>query len=287
MNRQLSLFSPAKINLFLRVVSKREDGYHNLSSVFQTLNLGDTLTFSLSREDQLSATSFLTTFPSTGELPLDSSNLISKAVALFKRNTGFTEGFNIHLEKRIPMQAGLGGGSSNAATALWACNELAQTQIPVKILQQWGAELGSDVPFFFSQGTAYCTSRGEKVHPLPALREQQIWVVKPPEGLSTPEVYQRLQVKTTAKKILERDLDNFLSGILPLFNDLEAPAFEAKPSLYDLKLQLLQGGFESVLMSGSGTAFFCLGEGKFPKELKGTIYSTKTVNRPLSNWYAV
>jgi 4-diphosphocytidyl-2-C-methyl-D-erythritol kinase len=285
---RLTLFSPAKINLFLRVVSKRLDGYHNLSSVFQTISLGDTLTVNLSDEDRLTATSHLTTLPSShpqAELSLDHTNLVAKAVALFKMKTGFTGGFDIHLDKHIPMQAGLGGGSSNAASALWGCNELAKTRISSAILQEWGAELGSDVPFFFSQGTAYCTGRGEEVHSLPALPAQQIWIVKPPEGLSTPEVFKRFKLQKTESHIIQRDLDAFLSGSIPPFNDLEGPAFEAKPSLLELKLQLQQGGFQSVLMSGSGTAFFCLGQGVFPKNQQAMIYSTTTINRKSTVWY--
>ncbi len=113
----LNLFSPAKVNLFLRVVSKRADGFHDLSSVFQTISLGDTLTFELCDHDVLTC--------SDAKLPVNDSNLIMKAVKLFRRNTGFQSGFKIHLNKKIPTESGLGGGSSNAATTLWACQQLA------------------------------------------------------------------------------------------------------------------------------------------------------------------
>lgn len=151
------LFSPAKINLFLRVVSKEPDGYHHLSSLFQAISLGDTLIMERASTDQLTCDhSFL---------PTDHSNLILKAIKLFRQRTGCEQAFKVHLIKRIPIQAGLGGGSSNAATTLWGCNQLAQTNLSDSTLMEWGTELGSDVSFFFSQGTAHCTGRGEKSSP--------------------------------------------------------------------------------------------------------------------------
>lgn len=274
----LQLFSPAKINLFLRIVSKRSDGYHNLSSVFQTISLGDTLTIELHDHDVLTCTD-----PS---LPIDDSNLILKATNLFRRKTNLAQGFKIHLIKRIPIQAGLGGGSSNAATTLWACNQLTKANVSLNSLKEWSAEIGSDISFFFSQGTAYCTSRGEAVYHLPALETKALWIVKPQGGLSTPEVYRRLNFSTpVSEKAVKRDLDGFLSGSLPYFNDLEKPAFEIRPELLELKTFLLECGFETVLMSGSGSSFFCLGEGKIPEQSNLTLIHAFYINRSLLNWY--
>jgi 4-diphosphocytidyl-2-C-methyl-D-erythritol kinase len=274
----LRLFSPAKINLFLRIVSKRPDGYHNLSSVFQTISLGDILTIEPHIRDELTCTD--------PHLPTDASNLILKATELFRRKTGFKQGFKIHLIKRIPTQAGLGGGSSNAATTLWACNRLANINVPTITLKQWSAEIGSDIPFFFSQGTAYCTGRGESVYHLPPLVIRTLWIIKPQGGLSTSDVYQRLNfVNSMSKMPTQGDLEAFLSGSLPYFNDLEKPAFEMKPELYQLKTLLLESGFEVALMSGSGSAFFCLGQGTLPKQSDLTIFPAYFVNRTLFNWY--
>ena len=184
------------------------------------------------------------------------------------------------------MQAGLGGGSSNAATALWACNQLTNTEVPIDTLKQWGAEIGSDVPFFFSQGTAHCTGRGEKVYPLPALSPRSLWIIKPQGGLSTPEVYRRLHFgHSLSEKVVQCDLESFLSGTLPYFNDLEKGAFEIRPELQSLKKILIDSGFEVVLMSGSGSSFFCLGQGKVPSQSDLTLFSAEYVNRPLLNWY--
>ncbi len=274
----LRLFSPAKINLFLRIISKRPDGYHNLSSVFQTISLGDTLTIKLHTCDELTCTD--------PHLPTDSSNLILKATELFRCKTGLKQGFKIHLIKRIPTQSGLGGGSSNAATALWACNQLTNACVSLTTLKQWSSEIGSDIPFFFSQGTAYCTGKGESVCHLPSLARRDLWIIKPQGGLSTPEVYRRLNFGNPVSEMLvQRDLDLFLSGSLPYFNDLEKPAFEIKPELYQLKVWLLKNGFEVALMSGSGSAFFCLGQGTPFKQSDLIIFPAHFVNRTLFNWY--
>ena len=136
---ELSLFSPAKLNLFFRVLHRREDGFHEIASLYQAISLGDTLTVALAEEDQ-----FTCDHPT---LPRDASNLVCRAVALFREQTGSAARYRIHLSKKIPVESGLGGGSSNAATVLWGCNALTGSRIPIEKLAQWGALLGSDVPF--------------------------------------------------------------------------------------------------------------------------------------------
>lgn len=288
----LRLFSPAKINLFLRVISKRLDNYHDLSSIFQTITLGDTLTFERHEQDLLTTTD--------RHLPIDSSNLVLKAVDLFRRKTSSQHFFKIHLIKRIPIEAGLGGGSSNAATTLWACNQLAKSNVPLKTLQQWGSEIGSDVPFFLSEGTAHCTGRGEHVHPLPPLSRDSsfpLWIVKPLEGLPTSKVYSRLKISEKIKDSFT--LDSKWSKIVNLagnlkehlfdktlyFNDLEAPAFAIKPELRTLKTDLLANGFDIALMSGSGSAFFCFGQVKASLHPDLTIFRAAFINRSSDHWY--
>jgi 4-diphosphocytidyl-2-C-methyl-D-erythritol kinase len=270
----LKCFSPAKINLFLRVVGKRPDGYHELSSLFQTIDLGDQLYFEVQAQDHLTCTD-----PS---IPTDQTNLILKATDLFRRKTGLTIGLKVYLEKKIPSQAGLGGGSSNAATTLWAFNQIAGNIASLQELQNWSAEIGSDVPFFFSQGTAYCTGRGEKVASINPLDPRSFWVVKPPIDLSTPEIYRRVSLKQGNKA--HNDLDQFLSSP-SYFNDLEQAAFEARPELVSLKSELLQYGFDTVLMTGSGSAFFCMGQGEIPSNSNLLAFSTRFINRPSFKWY--
>lgn len=264
-------FSPAKINLFLKILGKRPDGYHELSSLFQTIDLVDYLDCELSEHDCLTCNDAV--------IPLDTSNLILKATNLFRKKTGQTVGFKIHLDKKIPIQAGLGGGSSNAATTLWACNQLTGGNISVQQLQEWSNEIGSDIPFFFSYGTAHCTGRGEKVLSLEPLPTQNCTIVKPFIGLSTPEVYG--QFKLNPDENFHKNFfieENFC-------NDLEKPALEIKPELMNLKKELIAAGYKKVLMTGSGSAFYCLGDVQFSKREGLAIYSTKFINRNQNNWY--
>ena len=277
----MKVFSPAKINLFLKVLRKRSDGYHELSSLFQTINLCDTLDFELYGK----GTDILTC--SDSSLPTDNSNLVLKATQLFRRKTGINLGLKIHLDKKIPSQAGLGGGSGNAATTLWAFNQLVGNIATEEELQAWSAEIGSDIPFFFSQGTAHCTGRGECVHNLSDLPEEPCVIVKPLIGTSTPHIYKQLGMSPQSDSTFHPSF-TFHSDFLhsnQYFNDLEKPAFEVIPELENLKKRLLQCGFKTVLMTGSGSAFFCLGQGKVPKLPYISIFSARFLNRKPLKWY--
>ena len=258
----LKLFSPAKINLFLRIMGKRPDGYHEIASLFQAIDLGDTLTFTLANEDQLTC--------SDPTLPCDASNLVSKAVALFRCKTGLNFSVSIHLEKRIPTQAGLGGGSSNAATTLWALNALHGNPYSDTELQTWSAEIGSDIPFFFSLGTAYCTGRGEKVRNLPPPNLPPLSLIKPSEGLSTPAIFQALNLHECSTLDPECLLASFYEGDPIYINDLEIPALRLCPALASLKKGC------KIFMTGSGTAHVCIDETMKPLSIK---------NRNLGEWY--
>ncbi|MEI8365314.1 MAG: 4-(cytidine 5'-diphospho)-2-C-methyl-D-erythritol kinase [Parachlamydiaceae bacterium] len=273
----LTLCSPAKVNLFLRVLSRREDGYHDLASLMQTIDLHDTIHFHLASEDSLVCTD--------AKLPTDHSNLIIKALDLFRHKTGINQPVAIYLEKKIPMEAGLGGGSSNAATTLWAMNELCGRPVMEAQLAQWGGEIGSDVAFFLSEGTAYCTGRGEILRTLPRLDPSYLWIIKPPQGLSTGKVYGKFNPLSVAQNDPEQVLQSFLSACPTYFNDLEAPAFEVMPELAKLKALLFESGFSTVLMSGSGSSFFCMGDGVIP-HLPGYVScSAQFINRKSHTWY--
>lgn len=265
-----SLISPAKLNLFFRVLRKRPDGYHDIASLFQAIDLFDRLFFSLSTHDQITCTD-----PS---LPCDQSNLVAKALSLFKKRPPI----RIHIEKKIPMQAGLGGGSSNAATALWGINELSGRPLTGKDLLSLGAQIGSDVPFFLSSGTAYCTGRGEILEPfaLPAILKG--FVAKPLYGLSTPLVYQN----TSLSELPPRDPLIALQNYPQFFNDLEIPAFRLEPRLIALRNQL-QKSFQQVVMTGSGTAFFCING--IPKPIEGVqFFPFQSIQRPNPlEWYRI
>uniref|UniRef100_A0A0E0E3X6 4-(cytidine 5'-diphospho)-2-C-methyl-D-erythritol kinase n=1 Tax=Oryza meridionalis TaxID=40149 RepID=A0A0E0E3X6_9ORYZ len=218
---RLNLFSPCKINVFLRITGKRPDGFHDLASLFH----------------------------------------IIKALNLYRKKTGTDNFFWIHLDKKVPTGAGLGGGSSNAATALWAANQFSGCIASEKELQEWSGEIGSDIPFFFSQGAAYCTGRGEIVedirNPLPA--NLPMVLVKPPEACSTAEVYKTSQ--TDPLVLLKEITENGISQDVCV-NDLEPPAFEVLPSLKRLKKRIIaanRGDYDAVFMSGSGSTIVGIG----------------------------
>ncbi|HEX2582880.1 MAG TPA: 4-(cytidine 5'-diphospho)-2-C-methyl-D-erythritol kinase [Chlamydiales bacterium] len=256
----MKYLSPAKINLFFRVLGKRKDGYHEIASLYQAIDLYDELFISDSAQEALTA--------SDPELLCDETNLVWKARRLFRAQFG-GRSCHIHLEKKIPMQAGLGGGSSNAATTLWALNEQNGRPATEWQLLELAAKLGSDVPFFFSSGTAYCTGRGEKLEPYSLPAPLSGWIVKPPFGLSTPAVYQ----ETRVSELPQRDPQD---ALIP-YNDLEPAAFRLEPRLFLIK----RDGFT---MTGSGTAFFTFQSEK-PHLEEGFIVPFRSLQRPLHSWY--
>jgi 4-diphosphocytidyl-2-C-methyl-D-erythritol kinase len=271
----MNLLSPAKINLFLRITSKRPDGFHGLASLFQAVSLFDEISFNISDTDIFTCTD--------SSLPTDSSNLIIKAVDLYREKTGIKETFNIHLNKKIPAQAGLGGGSSNAATTLWAANELCGRAASIQDLMSWAGEIGSDVAFFLSEGTAYCTGRGEKITMLPPLQKKDIWIIWPKMGCSTPAVYGKFNIDSSAKNDPQALLEGFLQGKPEYINDLERPAFSLIPELRSLKEKLLKHGFKTVMLSGSGSCFFCIGNTVPPEDL--CSFKVSFINRQPNQWY--
>ncbi len=264
------LFSPAKLNLFFRVLGKRSDQYHEIASLFQAIDLCDTVIIEKAERDALSC--------SDPELPCDSSNLAWKALDLFRQMFPFPFFVHIHLEKKIPMRAGLGGGSSNAATVLWGLNQLCNGPAAVEQLAVMGARLGSDVPFFFSTGTAYCTGRGEILESVSLPQPLQGWLAKPSFGLSTPLVYKETCVDALPNR---NPREALRAG--SFFNDLEPAAFRLEPRLIAFKNRLDAMQFDSVTMTGSGTAFFCLGK---PPAVDPALIPFCSLNRPISSWYS-
>ncbi|KAJ1634847.1 ribosomal protein S5 domain 2-type protein [Pavlovales sp. CCMP2436] len=201
------------------------------------------------------------------DVPIDGTNLVLRAVNLFALRAGLPQQLlHVELTKRIPVQAGMGGGSADAAAALFAANRLAGYPASMAQLREWGAELGSDISFFFSTGTAYCTGRGEQIDSLPPLCPgQPITVLKPEEGLSTPTVFKALDLANLSTE----DPDSLLQamtrpgGLLQpanFVNDLEPPALVVVPRLAVIQEALRTQGWPVVMMSGSGTSIFCIGK---------------------------
>lgn len=273
----LTLKSPAKINLFLRIVGKLPNGYHEIASLMQTVSFYDTLRLTLAQHDRFTC--------SAPYLPLDESNLVVRALETFRFFYKKEFRLHVHLDKQLPIQAGLGGGSGNAATMLWGLNTLFDRPFDMDELALMGAEMGSDVPFFFSEGTAYCRGRGEIVDPVTPLHPEELWIVKPVEGLSTPLVYQALDLETMPKWQPEEVLKKILEGEKEYRNDLEPPAFQLVPRLEEIKKNLLDSGFSQVLLCGSGTALFCIGEGIVPEIVGATAVKVKFINRSPEKWY--
>eukprot|EP00928_Gymnodinium_smaydae_P014769 TRINITY_DN15429_c0_g1_i1.p1 TRINITY_DN15429_c0_g1~~TRINITY_DN15429_c0_g1_i1.p1 ORF type:complete len:451 (-),score=86.69 TRINITY_DN15429_c0_g1_i1:200-1552(-) len=267
----ISLFSPAKVNLFLRVMRRRDDGYHELASLFHTIGLGDTLDLTVLPEgavkDELEC--------NLPGVPTDDSNFVIKALQLFREKSGVKSFFHVNLDKQIPAQAGMGGGSGNAATAFFGANALCGYPASPEQLLSWADDpvIGSDAAFFLSQGAAYCTGRGEIVTPVEPLHVRDdlpVYLIKPNYGLSTPKVFNALDMAQTSPHDPEELLRTFREhGVehTQWVNDLEKPAFTVCPELGELKKFLEEDwGFDSVLMSGSGTTIFCLGEPRGGKD---------------------
>jgi len=236
-------------------------------------------------------------------VPTDSSNLVLRALELMRQRTNKKDVFfNADLFKRCPAQAGLGGGSANAATAMWGANELMGRPATLDQLIEWSGELGSDITFFLSRGTAYCTGRGEVMTPIdpPLPSGAKLSIVKPDFGLSTPKVFKALDYEQLSTEDPQALCDTFLKdGVVSTddkyyINDLEQPAFDCLPELKALKEELLEvEGFDHVMMSGSGTSIFCIGEpadnDAFVKEFDSregvSVFTSEFINRKEGCWF--
>lgn len=250
-----TLPSFAKINWFLRILGKRDDGFHDLCTVFQTVSLCDFLTFSGS--DEIILTCDDDTIP-TGE-----ENLIARAARLLKEKFDIKKGAKIHLAKNIPVEGGLGGGSSNAAVALLGLAKLWNLNYDFQMLSDFGGQLGSDVPFFFHGGTAFGTGRGTKIETLEDADEKFLLIVTPKVRVSTREAFARLGAtrltKEASKSILQICLSEAKALDLrhsELKNDFEASVFAFEPEIERVKEKLLKLGAVNAAMSGSGASVF-------------------------------
>ena len=237
--------APAKVNLTLKVLGKREDGFHALESLMVPLDLADRLHFE-------KADSYRLRCDAPG-VPLDESNLVTKAVRIFERAAGIDCHWQITLEKNVPHGAGLGGGSSDAATVLLVLNELEKTKLSNEQLAEMSAEIGSDIPFFIYQQACMITGRGEHVEPLdmPTLSGTPILLLKPEFGVSTPDAYENCLNAEPLPGV------TYAPQKMPwgeIVNDLEKPVFYKHRFLAEMKVWLLeQPEVSAAMMSGSGS----------------------------------
>jgi 4-diphosphocytidyl-2-C-methyl-D-erythritol kinase len=258
--------SPCKINLLLNILGRRADGFHELETVFQPVALCDRLIFD-KRGHGLEMTCSIST------LPVDNRNLVFRAAAAFYKAAGMSPEISIHLEKNIPLAAGLGGGSANAATTLMALNELHGGVLTAGAIQGIAAGLGSDVPFFLQSKPALGLGRGEQITVLddfPALGGVYAVLVHPGFGVSTAWAYQHLAGYFEAlngRKGRAQALVGLLQGTLAdagaaFYNSLEAPVLPKYPLLAEFQEFLKNHGARAAMMSGSGSTTFALVEGR-------------------------
>lgn len=256
--------SPCKVNLLLNILGKRPDGFHELETVMHPVQLFDTLRFERSAGPGVTLTCNLP------ELPVDGRNLVHRAAMGFLELAQIRTGVSIFLEKRIPLAAGLGGGSGNAATTLLGLNELFGTPLEATVLQDLAGGLGSDVPFFLQHKPALGLGRGEQVQSLddfPSLVGTALLLVHPGFGVSTPWAYQNLarfpehlngrkgRALELIKDLQQQDARTAASGF---FNSLEAPVLEKYPLLALFQDFFRGHGALGTLMSGSGSTTFAL-----------------------------
>jgi 4-diphosphocytidyl-2-C-methyl-D-erythritol kinase len=254
---RLRLMAPAKINWTLEVLGRRSDGFHNVKTILQTIDLSDSLELETAAELTLKA---------TGEgLPPPEENLALRAARLLRDRTGYSGGARMHLTKTIPVGAGLGGGSSDAAAALRGLDRLWGLGLPHERLVELAAEVGSDVPFFLRGGTALAEGRGERITPLPEAPAADILVVVPP--LSIPEKTQRMYSLVGLKDYGDGAAGDRLADALrqgrtlkesDLYDVFGSLAFQAFPELQACRQALIQAGARAVHLAGSGPALFVL-----------------------------
>lgn len=261
-----AVLAPAKLNLYLEVLGRRDDGYHEVETLVVPVRLFDELVlrpipagFVLSLDSRLSAAELV---------PSDDTNLALRAARLLAERAGCEQGAAITLRKRIPVMAGLGGGSSDAAAALLAANAAWRLGWSIHRLSAVASEIGSDVPFFLAGGAAICRGRGEQVTPLALPAGMPCVIVQPPAGLATPDVYARVDLRATPTPAQSASrLGSLLAGLLVgdwrglahgLRNRLQSAATQISPWVDRLAHAFRRLPFIAHQLTGSGSAYFGL-----------------------------
>lgn len=250
----------AKINLFLNVVNKREDGFHNLEMVNAPLDFFDTLSFELFEEEiVIESNKFIT--------ENQEDNLVYKIAKYLKDTYNIYQGAKIKIDKEIPMGAGLAGGSADAAATLRGLNKLWSINLTIEELATIGEQFGSDIPFCVHNKLCMAKGKGEDLFFFDKKLKGSVLLIYPNIHMSTKEVFTSLttrdivtkKIETMASGIYNKNLDVVISG---LFNSLESVVFKLEPTIKELKTQLISWGFKGVLMSGSGATVFVLSKDK-------------------------
>ncbi len=244
-----------KINMGLNIVGKREDGYHLLEMIMVPIDLADSMEIRIAEKTELKA--------NYSYIPTDERNTIIKAINKTREKIPFEENFLIDLIKKTPTQAGLGGGSSDAAVMIQAVNKLANLQLGTKEMEEIAAQIGADVPFFIENRPAVVSGIGEILEPFEINCDFDILLVKPKWGINTKECYQNLQYDqlhhpdiASIKKALETDDYQRMCSLLD--NDLENSSLRLLPEIGTIKKKLMDFGFDAAVMSGSGSTVFAI-----------------------------
>ena len=258
----IRLKARAKINLGLDVIGRRENGYHDVRMVMQTVGLYDRIIMTRIPEEEIRIKTNI------GFLPVNENNLVYKAIMLMKNKYKLDGGIEVDLNKFIPVAAGMAGGSSDAASALFGMNRLFELNVPMRELMKLGVEIGADVPYCLMRGTALAEGIGEKLTRLPDMPFCHILIAKPPVNVSTKLVYEKLD-NTDVK--LHPDIDGIIEAIKlkdvalvasRMGNVLESVTVPLYPVIDSIKKDMIEHGAINAMMSGSGPTVF----GIFPDE---------------------
>lgn len=253
---QITIKARAKINLALDVLNKRQDGYHNLRMIMQTVNVYDLIKIKKIKRQEILLNS------NVPFIPKDTNNLAVKAARLMKDTYKIDSGVFIELNKVIPVAAGLAGGSSDAAAVLYGMNKMFNIKVPFKELMSLGVSIGADVPYCLLRGTALAEGIGEKLTSLPSLPDCSIILAKPNIHVSTASVYQSLEVNNIQQ---HPDIDGMIEAIFQkdlyqvvnlLGNVLETVTINKYPQIQEIKQMMLDNGALGAMMSGSGPTVF-------------------------------
>ena len=255
---KIELKAPAKINLFLKILNKREDGYHNIFSWFQAVSLYDYLAYT-----KIPEPGFKLTHNGPESLPTDEKNLIIKTAQLMFEMFNLDGGLNINLEKNIPISAGIGGGSSDSAATIYAIDKLYNLLLSDKKKRRIGQKIGSDVPFFFSSGQAEVSGRGEVIKNISIPLDYYILLIKPELSISTADSYSGLKMNLTSpteriKLFCYKDFSEMISTLSGIENDFESGHLNKFPILEKIIDAVRIAGADLVRMSGSGPTIYGL-----------------------------
>jgi 4-diphosphocytidyl-2-C-methyl-D-erythritol kinase len=291
-DRHIRLRSPAKINLFLEPLRKRPDGYHEIVTVMQTIDLCDEVAIELCGGADAGSEGIVVECEHP-DVPAGPENLVWRAARAFSDEKAVESGIRVRLMKRIPVGAGLGGGSSDAAITLLGLNELAGRPLSRRRLVRLGVGLGSDVPFFLYGGTALCRGRGERVRVLKAAPPFWVVLVMPPISVSTAAVYERLNLRLTNRHYVRRMLRSINGSDVQelfrsLYNGLAETVFAGHPSLGSLWKEVVGEGLPYPQLSGSGSTLYgvCCTEAeaaevslRLQRRLTGDVFVAVAMNR--------